>query len=133
MKVIDRHTRQVIANEGKEASTFWKRFKGLMFTKSIPDHFALHITPCPSIHTFFMKYPIDVIYLNHNKEVIGMEENLKPGRVGKRVPGARSVLELPAGRIRKTAVTKGQSLVLVRDNTNKEVGTLADEKSIKNI
>ncbi|GGF28688.1 hypothetical protein GCM10010954_29710 [Halobacillus andaensis] len=113
MQVIDRQTNQLIVQDLKTAYTFWARLKGLMMTKSLSENAGLHIAPCPSIHTFFMTYSIDVIYLNERKEVIGIEENLSPGKIGRRFSGAKSVIELPAGRIREVSITAGQVLAFV--------------------
>ncbi|WP_075036898.1 DUF192 domain-containing protein [Halobacillus dabanensis] len=113
MQVIDRQSNQLIVKDLQTAYTFWSRLRGLMMTKSIPDNYGLHIAPCPSIHTFFMKYSIDVIYLNERKEIIGTEENLSPGRLGKRFSEAESVIELPAGGIKKVSITVGQTLAFV--------------------
>lgn len=113
LQVIDRQSNQLIIKDLKTAYTFWSRLKGLMLTDSISDNYGLHIAPCSSIHTFFMKYCIDVIYLNEHKEIIGMEENLSPGKLGKRFSGARSVIELPAGGIKKVSITVGQTLAFV--------------------
>ena len=57
------------------ADTFLKRLMGYMFRKE-PHHEALMIKPCNSIHTFFMKFNIDVIFVNKNMEVIKNVENL---------------------------------------------------------
>ncbi|WP_158737979.1 DUF192 domain-containing protein [Alteribacillus sp. YIM 98480] len=115
MKLLNLHTNQMVAEEVKGAYAFVKRLKGLMFTKQIPENFALHIAPCPSIHTFFMKYPIDVLYLNNRHEIVGMEEEVAPGKFGKRFRGTRSVVELPSGKIKTSNVKVGQILAFVED------------------
>ncbi|PWW27048.1 hypothetical protein DFO73_109214 [Cytobacillus oceanisediminis] len=114
--LLNLSTKQVIAEEVIAAYTFWKRFKGLMLTKSMPENFALHLSPCPSIHTFFMRYNIDVLYLNDRNEIVGLEENLEPGKAGKRFPEAVSVIELPAGKIKHTSTAAGQAVAFVENN-----------------
>ncbi|HKL42539.1 MAG TPA: DUF192 domain-containing protein [Clostridia bacterium] len=57
--------------------SFFQNFKGLMFKKSI-DPLDCYILETNGIHTFFMKFPIDVIYLDKNKEVIKKREKMKP-------------------------------------------------------
>lgn len=109
-------TKQVIAEDVKPAYTFWKRFKGLMLTRSMPENMALHLWPCPSIHTFFMRYNIDVLYLNDRNKIVGLEENLEPGKTGKRFPEAVSVIELPAGKIKHTSTAAGQAVAFVEKN-----------------
>ncbi|MCI2257073.1 DUF192 domain-containing protein [Domibacillus sp. PGB-M46] len=113
IKLLNLQTKQVIAKEVKVAYRFWSRFKGLMLTKNMPDNLALHISPCPSIHTFFMRYPIDVLYLNNRKEIVGTEESLVPGKIGKRFSKTESVIELPAGRIKDTSTTVGQTVAFI--------------------
>ncbi|TVT27364.1 DUF192 domain-containing protein [Salinicoccus cyprini] len=99
MKLINSTTDTVLANDLRQAHSFWSRFKGLMFKCSMPSDSALHLYPCRSIHTFFMKFNIDVIYLDEENKVVGIETNLIPGKIGWRYKDARSVIELPAGKL----------------------------------
>ncbi|WP_375051674.1 DUF192 domain-containing protein [Virgibacillus sp. JSM 102003] len=112
--MVNRDTGQLIAGDVQSAYSFWKRLKGLMFVKSLPDDLAMHIAPCSSIHTFFMKSRIDILYLNDKYEIVGMEENLASGKIGKRFSKVRSVVELPAGKIKTSAVNVGQAVDFVR-------------------
>jgi uncharacterized membrane protein (UPF0127 family) len=114
--LLNLDTKQVIAEDVKPAYTFWKRFKGLMLTKSMPENLALHLSPCSGIHTFLMRYNIDVIYLNDRNEIVGLEESLAPGKTGKRFPEAVSVIELPAGKIKDTSTAAGQAVAFVEKN-----------------
>ncbi|MFC3015518.1 DUF192 domain-containing protein [Virgibacillus litoralis] len=114
INLVNRDTGQLIASDVQTAYSFWKRLKGLMFVKSLPDNFALHIAPCSSIHTFFMKCRIDILYLSQENEIVGMEEDLAPGKIGKRFSNVQSVLELPAGNIKTSAVNVGQAVDFVK-------------------
>jgi len=67
--------------QAQEAKGFFPRLKGLMFKKSISNNEALIFYKTPSIHTFFMKFPIDVIFLNHQKKVIRIVKNVIPNRI----------------------------------------------------
>jgi uncharacterized protein len=100
----------VLAQELKEAYRFFRRLKGLMFTSELPIGQAMHLQPCQSVHTFFMKYDIDVIYLNKEMEVVKITHAMKPSKVGKLVKNAHSVIELPAGRISETDTLVGHVL-----------------------
>ncbi|RLL47153.1 DUF192 domain-containing protein [Oceanobacillus piezotolerans] len=113
MKLVNVETNEVIAEHVKGAYTFWSRFKGLMLTESMPENAALHISPCTAIHTFFMKYSIDILYLDKEKKIVGIEKDLEPGKVGKKWMNAKSVIELPAGTMDKTSTVMGQRVVLV--------------------
>ncbi|MCG1009768.1 DUF192 domain-containing protein [Salinicoccus sp. ID82-1] len=99
MKLVNSTTDTVLVNDLRQAYSFWSRFKGLMFKCSMPSDSALHLYPCRSIHTFFMKFSIDVIYLDEENKVVGIETNLIPGKIGWRYKEARSVIELPAGKL----------------------------------
>lgn len=67
------------------ANNFWARFRGLMLSASIARRTrgaqGLLITRCSSVHTAFMRYPIDVVYLDNAGVVLGSVHNLKPWRV----------------------------------------------------
>lgn len=99
---------EILANHVDEAASFWRRFRGLMFTSNFPSGGALHIKPCRSIHTFFMNYAIDVMYLDTNFEIVGIDIAIPPGKVGKSYPNANSVIELPARRVLETETKIGQ-------------------------
>ncbi|MFC3041559.1 DUF192 domain-containing protein [Virgibacillus xinjiangensis] len=121
IRLINKETGEIIAREVRVADRFWSRLKGLMFTKNMQESTGLHITPCASIHTFFMNYSIDILYLNREKEIVGIEENLEKGKIGKRFKQVRSVIELPAGTIKNTSTAIGQTVALVHsDHRNAE-------------
>lgn len=78
------------------ADTFMKRFLGYLLCKE-QHHEAILIEPCNSIHTFLMKFTIDVLFINDNNEIIRKIEQLKPGRVVMPIKGATMVLEARTG------------------------------------
>jgi hypothetical protein len=78
------------------ADGFTKRLFGYMFKKT-PHHNAILLNPCNSIHTFFMKFNIDVLFLDEHMQVIKKIENLRKGQVITKVMGAKAVLESKAG------------------------------------
>ncbi|WP_047983912.1 DUF192 domain-containing protein [Ornithinibacillus californiensis] len=112
MQLINLSDDKIIASHIKTAYSFGKRLKGLMFTKSLDWDAGLHIKPCLSVHTFFMKYAIDVLYLNKENEVVAFDEALPPGKVGKRYAGVASVLELKEGTISKSQIEIGHKIIL---------------------
>jgi len=81
------------------ANSYSKRLFGYMLKKT-PHHNAILLNPCNSIHTFFMKFDIDVLFLDENMQVIKKIENLRPGQVITKVTGARAVLESKGGSFR---------------------------------
>jgi uncharacterized protein len=112
MKVVNLTNGAELVNQLATADTFFTRLKGLMFSKDLPAGHGLIIQPCQSIHTFFMNYPIDVIYLSNELEIVGLDETIKPGTVGKFHKQSQSVLELPAGTIQKTGTQIGNYLTI---------------------
>ncbi|WP_280770409.1 DUF192 domain-containing protein [Salipaludibacillus daqingensis] len=96
----------------KKADTFATRLKGLMFRRKPIENEALWIKPCNSIHTCFMNFPIDVLFLDKNERIVHMIENLKPWRFVPPVAHSKSVLELPKGTIQQEGLQKGEKLEL---------------------
>jgi uncharacterized membrane protein (UPF0127 family) len=94
------------------ARTHWSRFRGLMATDS--SHFTrgqgLWISPSHGIHTFAMRFPIDAVYLDRDRIVIHIEEDLKPWRMAAVRIQAASVLELPTGTSRESQTEVGDQV-----------------------
>jgi uncharacterized protein len=106
-------TRQVyLATQLHIAETHWSRFRGLMGTDAgiFLRGQGLWIVPSRGVHTFAMRFPIDVIYLDKGKIVIHAEENLKPWRVAPVRLRATSVLELPASTLSATRTAVGDEI-----------------------
>ncbi|WP_066363271.1 DUF192 domain-containing protein [Neobacillus drentensis] len=91
----------------KLADSFFIRLKGLMFRKDPIKDEGLWIVPCNAIHMFFMKFPLDIVLLNKQNEVIKVYHSLKPWRMTKPVKAAYSTLELPAGTINQLGIYVG--------------------------
>jgi hypothetical protein len=103
--------RAVIASGGRIANTLGSRFRGLMLHNDLAPGSGLVIDPCTSIHMFFMRFSIDVLYVDRNDHVVRIQEGLKPWRVGPLyTKGARYVIELPEGTIARTGTQVGDSI-----------------------
>jgi len=86
------------------------RMRGLLGRTELPPGEGMLLeTPGP-IHTCGMRFPIDVLFLNREFVVLGMKESLRPWRFAW-TPGARRVLELPAGTIAATGTEEGDRVV----------------------
>jgi len=83
----------------KVADTSFTRIKGLMFKKEINK--GLLIKPCSSIHTFFMRKNIDVLFLDKQGVIIKMIHSMKPWKISPFVLKAKAVIELPENTIEK--------------------------------
>jgi uncharacterized membrane protein (UPF0127 family) len=106
-------TRHVyLARHLRIADTHWSRFCGLMGTDagSFPAGQGLWIVPSRGVHTFAMRFPIDVLYLDGDKVVVYLQENLKPWRVAPVRLRATSVLELPGSTLSSTQTAIGDEI-----------------------
>jgi uncharacterized membrane protein (UPF0127 family) len=106
-------TRQAfLASDLRIASSHLSRLLGLMFIS--PDNFrsgkGMWIVPSHGVHTMFMRFPIDIIYLDADSVVLHCEENVKPWRMAPIVMYAESVIELPVHTIWYTGTAVGDKI-----------------------
>ena len=87
----------LLADRADIANTAALRNKGLLKHTGLAPGEGLWIVPCSAVHTVGMKFPIDVLFLNKAKKVLKIRRNMNKWKMAVRM-GARSVLELPAGR-----------------------------------
>jgi uncharacterized protein len=94
------------------AGTHWSRFRGLMCAEasSFQSGDGLWIVPCRGVHTFAMNFPIDVVYLDGDRVVVHLEENLKPWRLARIKLQAASVIELPGQTLRRSGTAIGDEI-----------------------
>ncbi|MBF7084346.1 DUF192 domain-containing protein [Desulfallas sp. Bu1-1] len=111
MKLLVVNGRQ-IAGEVIVAQNFTARLKGLLGRKGLAPGSALVTKPCNSIHTWFMKFNIDVLFIGRSGRVVKAVEDLRPFKVATaRV--AAFVIELPAGTIREHGIKTGDVVEVV--------------------
>jgi uncharacterized membrane protein (UPF0127 family) len=91
------------------ADRMLSRMKGLLGRRSLPAGEGLLIRPAPSIHTFFMRFPIDVVFLSRAGEVMKISANVRPWRT-RSCRRAYAVLELAAGEAEKRGITSRDHL-----------------------
>jgi uncharacterized membrane protein (UPF0127 family) len=87
------------------------RKRGLLGRTSLPADYALVIAPCNLIHTFRMKFGIDIIFADRDGRVVKLRSNVKPGRVSG-AWGAFTAIEMAAGSIERVGLTVGQVLTI---------------------
>jgi uncharacterized membrane protein (UPF0127 family) len=109
---LNRTRHSYLARQLRVADTHWSRFCGLMGTgsESFPAGQGLWIVPSRGIHTFAMRFPIDVVYLDGDKVVVYLQENLKPWRLAPVRLRATSVLELPGNTLTSTQTAVGDEI-----------------------
>ena len=94
------------------ADTFFTRFAGLMFRKKLPAATGLFLAPCNSVHMCFMRFTIDVIYLDKDCRIVKVVKNLKPWIGLSMCSQAWAVLEMTAGEADRCGMQVGKRLVL---------------------
>jgi len=94
--LLNRTTGGLLVSDLEIAETFWERFLGLQFRRSLERGSGLLLAPCASIHTMWMRFPIDVVMLSERGVVLLVKRSLNPWRVLTAPPGTFAVLELPA-------------------------------------
>ncbi len=98
-----------LASEVRVADTFMSRLRGLL-GRSLDEDEGLLISPCSSVHTMGMSYPLDIVFLDKESRALALYHGLKPWRVTRRVSGAHGVLELSAGTLANRGLQKGQKV-----------------------
>jgi len=112
-QLINETGKSIIVEKLEVADSFFKRLKGLLGKESMEDGTALWIRNANSIHTFFMKFEIDVMFLDKNLKVKKCIQGVKPNEIIWPIWGARSVVEMKAGHLKKINVTVGDQLHVV--------------------
>jgi uncharacterized membrane protein (UPF0127 family) len=79
--------------------------------ESLEPSEGIYIIPSGWVHTFGMKFPIDIAFLSKKGKVLAVHHSLKPNRLSKLIFRAEGVLELPAGRLKTTNTEKGDVLL----------------------
>jgi uncharacterized protein len=91
------------------AESFWSRFRGLMLTTSLEPGTGLLFPRTSSVHTHFMRYAIDVVFLDGAQRVVRIAAGLRPWRFAA-AKGTAAVLELPAGECARLGLVEGDEL-----------------------
>ena len=107
MPIINLTRETTIAKHVEIASNPLERMKGLLGRNTLDTDQALIIPFCNSIHMFFMKFPIDVIFLDKTNRVVGLTVNIKPFELSPIFWKSSCAIELPAGTIELTQTQQG--------------------------
>jgi len=109
LRVLNLTRGTVLATSLEVAGSGKSRRKGLLGRAGLSPGEGLWIVPCESVHTFFMRFPIDLVYLDRQKRIRKLRSDVGAWRLSACL-SAHSVLELAAGSIRRTASEKGDML-----------------------
>jgi uncharacterized membrane protein (UPF0127 family) len=109
LKILNRTRQVVLAHRVEIADRGATRRKGLLGRSGLLAGEGLWIVPCESVHTFGMKFPIDLVYLDRNKKVKKTRSSVAPWRLSACL-SAHSVVELASGTIQTTRTQLGDNL-----------------------
>lgn len=116
VRIRNRTTDTVLATRARLARDFWSRLKGLIGTKDLNDGEGLVIMPCNGIHTMFMSFPIDVLYVDAEHRIVDIDIGIPPWKLSLPRRYSRYVIELPAGTVIQTGTAVGDRLSLEQHN-----------------
>lgn len=102
---------KVIADKLVMKDSFFGRLVGLLSRKGLKDGEGIILNPCTQIHTFFMRFDIDVVFISKDFKVVAVRENMPPWRMSPLYLNARYTLEVKGGYL-KGGVKPGQQLAL---------------------
>jgi uncharacterized membrane protein (UPF0127 family) len=108
-QVVNERTGAVVATAIAEADGPWQAFKGLMFRKDLPDGHGMLFRPARGIHTHFMRFPIDLIFLDKSDRVVKIRPAMVPWRFD--FTNAAGVIEMAAGRAEANDIRPGDQLL----------------------
>lgn len=112
MKLVNNKTQNILVNDLDKATGFVSRAIGLLGKSELQSTNGLWIHNCKDIHTCFMKFPIDAVFLDEQMKVVSLHKNIKPWRFAFSLK-ASSVVELAAGKIDEAEIQIGDQLNVV--------------------
>jgi uncharacterized membrane protein (UPF0127 family) len=108
-QIINLTRNRVVCEHAVVADRMLRRMRGLLGRSELPPGEGILLTPAPSVHTAFMRFAIDIVFLDRDLRVIKIAREVPPWRATG-AKGARSVLELPAGDADRLRLAIGDEL-----------------------
>jgi uncharacterized protein len=123
--LVNQRTDESLADRVEVAVTRRDRRKGLLGRSGLEASSALILAPCAAIHTMFMRFDIDCVFVDDDGRAVKVVREMSPWRIAID-PTAHAVVELPAGSLRSTEVNVGDRLYLLQPD-GRRVGLSADD------
>ena len=101
--LVNKTQQKTLAQSLERAQNLWQRIQGLLGRESMPQSHAFWLTSCPSVHTFFMKFPIDVIFTDKNFKVTSVFESVPAGRILHGGWKSQQAFEMLGGQLKNQA------------------------------
>ncbi len=116
-RLVSRTSGRTVVARLQVADSFGSRLLGLQFRRALPPHAALLLVPCRSLHTCFVRFPLDVAFLDRHGSVLHIRRNLRPWRLAFAPQDTYAILEMLAGSM---DLQPGESLRLASPDGNAE-------------
>lgn len=117
LQLINKSKKNIIVENLFLADSFWSRMKGLMGKKDLPEDEGLLLVPCNSVHSMFMRFPIDLLFLNRELRVIKIIDRFKPWKATPIIRDCYQVVELKAGVASIKGVTIKDELDIIKSDS----------------
>ena len=111
--LVNERTRSILATDLEPAFDSSRRRRGLLGRHALASDAALILAPCPAVHTCFMRFPIDIVFVGRDGDVLKVYERVKPWRAVF-APGGFAAIELAAGALVDKSIRPGDRLRLQR-------------------
>jgi uncharacterized protein len=111
LQTLTRLDGTIVCERCQLAASPLSRLRGLLGRDGLEPGEGLLLRPASAVHTWFMRFPIDAVFLTRDLVVLGIADGLEPWRAAGR-RGARAVLELPAGECARRGLAVGDELAL---------------------
>lgn len=111
MKITYDKTARVLGRKIRVTDGLWIRLRGWMFQESMEPFDGLYIPWSKSVHNFFVQFPIDVVFINGENQIVKILRNFRPWQISGIYLRARHVIELPAGTV-DSSISEGDYLKL---------------------
>ena len=115
VRIVNVSRGTTVAVQVKVARSYWSRLVGLTGRAGLSEGEGLLLSPCSSVQCFFMRFPIDVIFVDREAQVVRVVPGLRPFRLALGGHGAWAALEAPAGTAARSGTVAGDHLMIKGD------------------
>ena len=113
MKILNKTQNTILASKAAVAKFFYQRMKGLLGRRSLSRGEALIIPRCQCIHMFFMRFGIDVLFIDKYENVVGLVEKIKPFQISPFFRKASYAIEGAEGMIKESQTQQGDQIKIL--------------------
>ncbi|MBT8398312.1 MAG: DUF192 domain-containing protein [Gemmatimonadetes bacterium] len=110
MRITNRTRNTLLGSRVDAATSWWQRLRGYIGRTEPKRGEGILLVECNAIHTWWMTFSLDVVFLDQKGKVLDLIESIRPWKRTRRIPGARYVLEVPVGTIEYSGTRLGDHL-----------------------